>query len=128
MSDLRKAAQQALEALEMEATSPPIPETAAAITALRAALAQPEQEPVAWGIVASNTGKACQVELDREYVLGHNPAHVVPLYTAPSQRKPLTEAVIVITLRDAGYSIITNQETETAVRVFRIAERAHGIE
>ena len=127
MSDLRKAAQQALEALEMEATSPPIPETAAAITALRAALAQPEQEPVAWGIVASNTGKVCQVELDREYVLGHNPAHVVPLYTAPSQRKPLTEAVIVITLRDAGYSIITNQETETAVRVFRIAERAHGI-
>ena len=87
-----------------------------------------EQEPVAWGIVASNTGKVCQVELDREYVLGHNPAHVVPLYTAPSQRKPLTEAVIVITLRDAGYSIITNQETETAVRVFRIAERAHGIE
>ena len=57
MSDLRKAAQQALEALEMEATSPPIPETAAAITALRAALAQPEHEPVAWGIVASNTGK-----------------------------------------------------------------------
>lgn len=45
----------------------------------------------------------------------------------PPQRKPLTEAVIVITLRDAGYSIITNLETETAVRVFRIAERAHGI-
>ena len=44
MSDLRKAAQQALEALEMEATSPPITETGAAITALRAALAQPEQE------------------------------------------------------------------------------------
>ena len=45
MSDLRKAAQQALEALEMEATSPPIPETAAAITALRAALKHVEQEP-----------------------------------------------------------------------------------
>ena len=42
MNELRKAAQQALEALEMEATSPPIPETAAAIEALRAALAQPE--------------------------------------------------------------------------------------
>ena len=44
MSELRKAAEAALEALEMEATSPPIPETAAAITALRAALAQPEPE------------------------------------------------------------------------------------
>ena len=42
MSDLRKTAQMALEALEMEATSPPITETGAAIDALRAALAQPE--------------------------------------------------------------------------------------
>jgi hypothetical protein len=41
MTTLREAAQQALEALELEATSPPIPETAAAMAALRAALAQP---------------------------------------------------------------------------------------
>jgi hypothetical protein len=41
------------------------------------------QEPVAWGIIASNTGRICQVELDADEVEGHNPKHIVPLYTAP---------------------------------------------
>jgi hypothetical protein len=40
-------------------------------------------KPVAWGIVASNTGRICQVELDATEVEGHNPKHIVPLYTAP---------------------------------------------
>jgi hypothetical protein len=43
----------------------------------------PVQEPVAWGIIASNTGRICQVELDADEVEGHNPKHIVPLYTAP---------------------------------------------
>ena len=38
---LEDAARQALEALELEATSPPIDTTAAAMDALRAALAEP---------------------------------------------------------------------------------------
>lgn len=39
-------------------------------------------EPVAWGIVASNTGRICQVELDADEVAEHNPKYIVPLYTA----------------------------------------------
>lgn len=45
--------------------------------------AAPVQEPVAWGIIASNTGRICQVELDSAEVEGHNPKHIVPLYTTP---------------------------------------------
>ena len=69
-----------------------------AITAIKTALAQPiiqnylekdnlQQEPVAWGIIASNTGRICQVELDADEVEGHNPKHIVPLYTTPPQQE-----------------------------------------
>jgi len=47
MTTLRTAAEQALEALLLEATDPPLPETGAAIDALRAALEVPQGEPVA---------------------------------------------------------------------------------
>lgn len=49
MTDLRTAAQQALEALEKTASYdiPPTSQVRSSITALRAALKQPEQEPVA---------------------------------------------------------------------------------
>jgi hypothetical protein len=48
-----------------------------------AAQPAPVQEPVAWGIIASNTGRICQVELDADEIEGHNPKHIVPLYTTP---------------------------------------------
>lgn len=41
-----------------------------------------QQEPVAWGIIASNTGRICQVELDADEIQGHNPKYIVPLYTS----------------------------------------------
>ena len=44
----REVVEEALEALELEATSPPLETTAAAMAALRAYLAAPKQEPVAW--------------------------------------------------------------------------------
>jgi hypothetical protein len=52
-------------------------------------------EPVAWGIVASNTGRICQVELDAEEVADHNPTRIVPLYAAPRPRKRLTDEEIL---------------------------------
>lgn len=62
-----------------------------ACVGIKEVLAQPEQEPVAWGIIASNTGRICQVELDADEVEGHNPKHIVPLYPTPPQRNPLTD-------------------------------------
>jgi hypothetical protein len=51
--------------------------------ALDSVFEQPAQEPVAWGIIASNTGRLCMVELDADEVAEHNPKYVVPLYTTP---------------------------------------------
>jgi len=38
-------------------------------------------EPVAWGIIAGNTGRLCQVELDADEVADHKPQYIVPLFT-----------------------------------------------
>ena len=63
-----------------------------AVTAIREALAQPEQEPVAWGMM-NDDGKIydciCPEEHDR--VEGE---YTVPLYTTPPHRKPLTDEEI----------------------------------
>jgi hypothetical protein len=63
-------------------------QTSGVIDAIKEALAQPEQGPVAWGIVASNTGRICQVTLDADEVAGHKPEYIKPLYTSPPQRQP----------------------------------------
>jgi len=96
MSDLRKAAQQALEALESGPDGDPIL-AGETITALRAALAQPEQEPVTW-------------QYD---------------YTRLPQRKPLTdqEAKVLWTdVYEPGHHVWV-----VAERFARAIERAHGI-
>ena len=87
MNTLREAAQQALDALEpiRPGNMTPMAEQNwnKAIEALRAALAQPEPEPVAWfmeGTFEDGTPSFTQVcETDPEFY--------VPLYTAPPQRK-----------------------------------------
>jgi hypothetical protein len=66
---------------------------------------QPKAEPVAWGIVASNTGRICQVELDADEVADHNPARIVPLYAAPQPRHD-DEAL----LRQALHALIGSLE------------------
>ena len=116
----RAVVEQALEALEfvtidffmLDPISPGRESTIKAITALRAALAEPVQEPVAW----------------RHKGAGHftvNPlvskfSEWEPLYTAPPQRKPLTEEVAALTAqRDALLEALKN------VTVHLIA--AHGL-
>jgi hypothetical protein len=59
-------------------------------------MAQPEQGPVAWGIVASNTGRICQVTLDADEVAGHKPEYIKPLYTSPPQRQPLVSIEMLL--------------------------------
>ena len=77
MTDLRKAAEMALEVMEYNRANG-TPNMGAAIEALRQALAQPEQEPVAWvynGILH---------EFDpSEFAT----SEVKPLYTAPPKRE-----------------------------------------
>ena len=95
MTDLRKAAQQALEALEgelLKMLDKPVDEQyrvryaylLRVITALREALAQPVQEPVAWlypeGLEALQNGKCWTT-----YPTEHEDCNI-PLYTASPQR------------------------------------------
>ena len=103
MTTLRTAAQQALEALEMARRfvyADNRPQCDDAITALRAALAQPDQRPVAWTYQNSYT--------NQEYLVwkkGTGGRNWTPLYTAPPQRKPLSltdlqEALVLTNLID----------------------------
>ena len=74
MTDLRKAAEMALEALERGTTGLAI----RAIPALRQALAQPEQEPVGW---FAKSWQGVYVELMPEA------EDAIPFYTAPPKRE-----------------------------------------
>ena len=82
MTSLREAAQQALEALEhapgysMRRID--------AMDALRAALAEPVQEPVAWMVYTLDGKSVCVTDSPADFTDEHR---VLPLYTAP----PLTE-------------------------------------
>ena len=89
MSNLRQAAQQALEALELEATSPPIDTTASAMEALIAALAEPVQEPVAWMVYTLDGKSVCVTDNPADFIEWRS----LPLYTAPPQRKPLRTVI-----------------------------------
>lgn len=76
----------------------------------------PVQEPVAWGIIASNTGRICRVELDADEVEDHNPKHIVPLFTAPPQREwqGLTDEEITALKRN-GERYISSQDFAKAI-------------
>jgi len=86
MTDLRTAAQQALERLMLHHRTWDARDDLNAITALRAALEQPEQEPVAW--IQSNHLQlaqrgpfSCRVEPTQRH------PDFVPLYTHPPRRE-----------------------------------------
>ena len=96
MSDLRTAAQQALEALEAFMHDSPRPYDAmrgqAAMGALCAALAEPVQEPVAWMMVnkTHNLGPSLHWKPQTDW---HITWESVPLYTHPPRRKTEQEPV-----------------------------------
>ena len=88
-------------------------------------LAQPAQEPVAWAVVGD--GKFGKYELGQVFV-DYEATHtywenrgyeLVPVYTTPPQRQPLTDEQISDTL--PGYRLTD------AVDVTRAIEVAHGI-
>ena len=74
-------------------------------------LAQPEQEPVAW--------MQDSIEL---YVLEEKSVirgYVIPLYTAPPPREPLSEKEIV--------NLWANKSPANEFECVRLGEKAHGI-
>lgn len=135
MSELRKAAQQALEALNLASRNGTdglkryeLKELDDTITAIRAALAQPEQEPVAWHM--SGRGKCNRVMIGepsdqhREMF-----THIQALYTVPPQRKPLSDERVENLMPTPCLSS-HNVERWSRMDLHRFAraiETAHGI-
>ena len=121
---LRQAAQQALEALERGETKL----RWAAITALRAALAEPEQEPVAWGYELATTvgehgyeGWSRRVTHAKPNVPKGSIRNLTPLYTSPAPRKPLTDYINAAGINGADSPHMVVEKLQSAI------ERAHGI-
>lgn len=150
MTDLRTAAQQALDALNLvsDEGESKFPATIqGVISDLEAALAQqaePVQEPVAWlwKIKAVDTGPHTQ---QLYFFSGDGKPWSdgwtwTPLYTAPPQRKPLTEEEIVRLMvgedrvqllyakpGDPYFSEFAEGAIRELVDSGRAIERAHGI-
>ena len=92
-----------------------------AITAIEEALAQPEQEPVAWRYKILDyfgrpvwTFKTPKTDI-RVF-------ESQPLYTSPPQRKPLSDEQIILIVAECAAS---HQHTD--IHFARAIERAHGI-
>lgn len=110
MTTLRSAAEMALEALDNVGVEGNWEREEAAVVALRAAL---EPVPVAWMDREGDLYKMPEIE-------GWAPPHTL-LYTAPPQRKPLTnEELDALAIDEDG---LPNSHFEFA----RAIERAHGI-
>ena len=134
MTDLRTAAQQALEALarfvQYDYRGEPLDgkdlEGHEAITALRERLAQPVQEPVAWMLPGSDSIITAETKAYRG-VLAEN--WTLPLYPAPPQRKPVVVSVDElanhIRVVDGNHSLGAGALAEKIVEF--LIERAHGI-
>jgi hypothetical protein len=86
MTDLRTAAQQALEAMEYYRSGEDHQPTPASesITALRAALEQPEQEPVAWMVYTQDGKSVCVTDHPADFTDEHR---ALPLYAHPPRRE-----------------------------------------
>jgi hypothetical protein len=89
MSDLRTAAQEALEALKLaigvlsdedETESNAV---RASIKAIKTALAEPEQEPVAWMVYTQDGKSVCVTDNPADFTDEHR---ALPLYTHPPRR------------------------------------------
>jgi hypothetical protein len=97
---LRKAAEQALYSLENHSGNYKMTNAEGALwqkatSALRAALAEPEQEPVAWliRIGAAPHWSYCEAEADADFYGKQSGMRYEkkPLYAAPPRREPLTD-------------------------------------
>ena len=113
MADLRAALAQPEQDLQLVANF--LKEYGLEVLEVIAALkTQPEQEPVAWINEHGHIDRGLDAILD--------PTGWTPLYTAPPQRKPLTEDEISEIAMDCSF--VSESDTYFA----RAIEKAHGIE
>ena len=126
MSKQIEALTLALEALEQWNT--PLYKRGTAITAIKEALAQPEQEPVAWYTEDHLTDRsATTYSKDMAYRWECKGWPVTPLYTIPPQRKPLTNGEIYTAYITATDQTLRPQDERLAFAFARAIEAAHGI-
>ena len=90
-----------------------------AITAIKEALAQPEQEPVA---ILHRYPSKCRMTVEYTDEITEVREGSWPLYTTPPQSKPLTDEEIILIVADCASS---HQHTD--IHFARAIERAHGI-
>ena len=96
-----------------------------AIEAIREALAKPEQEPHSWYSKQEDEWMTHKTRMEHEQLNSYT--HKVgkfdlALYTAPPQRKPLTDEEIILIVADCASS---HQHTD--IHFARAIEAAHGI-
>jgi hypothetical protein len=138
MNNLRQAAQQALEALEgwdnygkwvwpESALEQAKRNTTESLTALRTALAEQQQEPVAWMVYTLDGKSVCVTDNPADFTDGHR---ALPLYTTPpaqpAQRQPLTDEQIDAIWDRAALQKLYDM---AAIRrnIARAIEAAHGV-
>ena len=78
-----------------------------------------EQQPEAWIIVNKETGYRTQVSDLTPFLYHREIFEVIPLYTAPPKREPLSDEEIC--------EILLKKEWRGFVDLVRIIEKAHGI-
>ena len=88
-------------------------------TAIKEALAQPEQEPVA---ILHRYPSKCRMTVEYTDEITEVREGSWPLYTTPPQSKPLTDEEIILIVADCASS---HQHTD--IHFARAIERAHGI-
>lgn len=140
MSDLRAAAQMAIDLMlrdrnalyechSIDGGGVPVNDPACAelmeyddaIAVLRAALDAPEVEPVAWMVYTLDGESVCVTDNPANFTSEHR---ALPLYTAPPQRKPLTDEEIGLLTTGDGWSHL---ETPALALFARVIEQTHGI-
>ena len=87
-------------------------------------MAQPKQEPLAWGVFEGNLHDMFFTEAEAVEMaqLKGTHAEIRPLYTAPSQRKPLTDEDVERIVREARVG-----EHGIGYTIARAIEAAHNI-
>jgi len=98
------------------------------ITAIKEALAQPEQEPVAFYRCNGCGHEYQQMHPTSCDCMKGSSFEQVNYYTAPPQRKPLTdEQIEPIAIDVLGYGALRKEDMELFTQSVRAIEAAHGI-